>query len=333
MEMIYVVVPVYKVEPYIHRCIDSILNQTYTAFKLILVDDGSPDNCGAICDEYAKQDSRIHVIHQENGGLSAARNAGIEYAMKSGDPEHDWISFIDSDDFVHPRYTEYLYNCAKEYKTDISLCYYFETIHSQVSANHPSFHHECFTPEEFFCNHHTKAILACAKLYRLFLFENIRYPIGKIHEDQFTTHQLLFQCNRIAVVPEHLYYYYQREDSIMHTSWSSKSLDELDALYAQMNYLLQHNFSRSYERSFSVYLSKCLSKSRSMKLAHCPKDEQRKLLYRFRKELLMYREKFGFKKAFQLWFSLRVMRWFKRVFSIAFLKRIVTKLKRILRLS
>ena len=108
--LISIVVPIYKVEKYIHRCIESILAQTFTDFDLILVDDGSPDNCGKICDEYAVKDKRIHVIHKENGGLSDARNAGIDWAFANSDSE--WITFIDSDDWIHPKYLETLYNAV-----------------------------------------------------------------------------------------------------------------------------------------------------------------------------------------------------------------------------
>ena len=100
MPQISVIVPVYKVEPYLRRCVDSILGQTFTDFELILVDDGSPDNCPAICDEYARKDTRVHVIHQENGGLSAARNAGIDWAFANSDSQ--WLTSVDSDEWVHP---------------------------------------------------------------------------------------------------------------------------------------------------------------------------------------------------------------------------------------
>jgi glycosyltransferase involved in cell wall biosynthesis len=111
MPAISVIVPVYKVEKYIHRCVDSILGQTFTDFELILVDDGSPDSCGAICDEYAAKDSRV-VIHQENGGLSAARNAGIEWSFDHSNS--GWMTFIDSDDWVHPQYLELLHRACLE---------------------------------------------------------------------------------------------------------------------------------------------------------------------------------------------------------------------------
>ena len=110
MPAISVIVPVYKVEKYIHRCVRSILGQTYADFELILVDDGSPDNCGVICDEYAAKDSRVVVIHQENGGLSAARNAGIDWVFANSDSQ--WLSFIDSDDWVHPEYLQRLLDAA-----------------------------------------------------------------------------------------------------------------------------------------------------------------------------------------------------------------------------
>ena len=113
MPQISVIVPVYKVEPYLRRCVDSILAQTFTDFELILVDDGSPDNSGAICDEYAQKDARVHVIHQENGGLSAARNAGIDWVFAHSDSQ--WLTFVDSDDWVHPEYLERLYHAVLEH--------------------------------------------------------------------------------------------------------------------------------------------------------------------------------------------------------------------------
>ena len=125
MKIISVIVPVYKVEKFIHRCIYSILAQTFKDFELILVDDGSPDNCGKICDEYALKDNRIHVIHKENGGLSDARNAGIDWAFANSNSE--WITFIDSDDWIHPKYLEALYNAVKKSGCEISICGFEET--------------------------------------------------------------------------------------------------------------------------------------------------------------------------------------------------------------
>ena len=119
MADISIIVPVYKVEKYLHRCINSILKQTYQKFELILIDDGSPDNCGNICDEFAEKDQRIHVIHQENGGLSAARNSGIDWAFANSCSK--WLTFIDSDDWVHPQYLEVLLYAATKFNVSVSI--------------------------------------------------------------------------------------------------------------------------------------------------------------------------------------------------------------------
>ena len=125
MANISVIVPVYKVEEFLSRCVDSILCQSYTDFELILVDDGSPDSCGAMCDGYAEQDSRVHVIHQENGGLSAARNSGIDWVFANSDSR--WLAFVDSDDWVHPDFLKVLYETAEETLCRISVCGFFRT--------------------------------------------------------------------------------------------------------------------------------------------------------------------------------------------------------------
>ena len=122
--LISVILPIYKVEEYLDRCVQSIVNQTYTNLEIILVDDGSPDNCPAICDEYAQQDSRIRVIHKENGGLSSARNAGIDWAFENSNSQ--WLTFIDSDDWIHPQYLELLPSAVTDNNTDIGSCEYEE---------------------------------------------------------------------------------------------------------------------------------------------------------------------------------------------------------------
>ena len=120
MSSICVIIPIYDAEAYLYRCVDSVLRQTLQDFELILIDDGSLDNSGLICDDYAGQDNRIHVIHQENRGLSAARNAGLDYAFEN--LKCDWISFIDSDDWVHPRYLEILFKSVNDKKVKVSAC-------------------------------------------------------------------------------------------------------------------------------------------------------------------------------------------------------------------
>lgn len=235
MPLISVVVPVYKVEKYLERCVSSILAQTVDDFDLVLVDDGSPDNCPDMCDEYQMKDSRIHVIHQENGGLSAARNSGIEWSLKNSDSE--WITFIDSDDWVHPKYLESLLNANIKNNTHISMGQVYVTenyvlmndkdpnsLISLVNVN------DAFQREELDPNS------ACARLYKKNLFNDIRFPVGKLHEDRFTTYKLYFQFDKVSVVDYSLYYYYVNNEGIVHSRWNVGKLDDLEATENQLDF-------------------------------------------------------------------------------------------------
>lgn len=223
MPKITVIVPVYKVEPYLRRCIDSILIQTYTDFELILVDDGSPDACPEICDEYAQKDERIRVIHRENGGLSAARNSGLDAA------KGEYIVFVDSDDWVHPEYLEYLYCAVLEHGVQLSACKFIKT-GTVIESEQMQYTCNVWDGLTWFKENHVNGIVAWGKLYHRSLFQSIRYPVGKIHEDEFTTYKLLYLAGDIAVVDCKLYYYYINENSIMNSSYSVRRLARLDAI-------------------------------------------------------------------------------------------------------
>ena len=211
--LISVIIPIYKVEEYIHKCIDSVISQTYTNLEIILVDDGSPDRCGEICDEYARVDNRIKVIHKENGGLSDARNVGIEFATGS------YITLLDSDDWIENKYIEKLYELLKVKKADISVCNFVKTYNENISkVEDKVFIHEFSNIEaleELTGKYYLQMVVAWGKLYKKELFENIRYPLGKTHEDEFTTHKLLYKASKIVFTTEPLLYYRQRKDSIM----------------------------------------------------------------------------------------------------------------------
>ena len=188
MPSISVIVPVYKVEPYLRRCADSILAQTFEDFDLILVDDGSPDRCGEICEEYAKNDSRVHVIHQQNGGLSAARNSGIDWAFANSDSQ--WLAFVDSDDWVHPKFLETLYAAVRETGSLISACGLYRT-EGQGFSEIMDFSVHSMTADDYYCSreiHGGLTAVAWNKLYHKSLFEALRYPHGKLHEDEYTTY-------------------------------------------------------------------------------------------------------------------------------------------------
>jgi len=211
-----IIVPVYKVELYLRRCIDSILEQTFTDFELILVDDGSPDNCPTICDEYAKIDSRIIVIHKENEGLSAARNAGLDIA------KGEYIGFVDSDDFVHSTMYETLYQTATDYEVDIVQCEFMrvyendtEIISELSGTHHISLYDSSELLHDFFPNHVWRLLgYVWRRIYKRGLFDSIRFPVGRYFEDTSITLSLLEASTSIALIDIPLYYYYIRQNSI-----------------------------------------------------------------------------------------------------------------------
>lgn len=234
MPEISVIVPVYKVEPYLRRCVDSILDQTFTDFELILVDDGSPDNCPAICDEYAEQDDRVRVIHQGNGGLSAARNAGIDWAFANSNSR--WISFIDSDDWVHETYLKVLYELTQTYKAQVAVCGIATCENKIKSVPADGFEGEMIYTRSEACamvyrslKGHATFVSSCSKLFAKKLLTDVRYPIGKIHEDQYITYLLLYQANRTVETGKRLYYYYINPDGITHSIFYSKRFDNIEA--------------------------------------------------------------------------------------------------------
>ncbi len=210
--LISIIVPIYKVEKYLNRCLDSIINQTYKDLEIILVDDGSPDNCGRICDEYELKDNRIKVIHKENGGLSDARNVAIDIA------KGEYITFIDSDDYVTIDYVESLYNIINKYNAEMSISLPNSFKEGTIPAEYiESKKEKIFDPrmavstmfyQELFDNY------AWAKLYHKSLFDNIRYPKGLLFEDLPTTYKLMFKCKTIVFINYKNYYYLQRNDSI-----------------------------------------------------------------------------------------------------------------------
>lgn len=253
MANICVIVPVYNVEAYLKRCIDSILNQTFIDFELVLIDDGSPDNCPLMCDELQKLDSRIHVIHQENGGLSAARNSGIEWMLQNS--ICDWVTFIDSDDWIHPEYLMCLKDAVASNNVMISMCELEITNQfKMIDFMERKSKAELWSPEKVFQYEPFDSNSACARLYRKNMFENVRFPVGKLHEDKFTTYKLLYQCKDIAVICHPLYYYFVNNEGIVHSEWNEKRLDGIEAAEQQLKYFYINKFQESYEFAMKEYV-------------------------------------------------------------------------------
>ena len=234
-EFVSIIVPVFKVEAYLAKCIESIRNQTYGNFELILVDDGSPDGCPQICDDYAEVDDRIRVIHKNNRGLSSARNAGLDICRG------DFICFIDSDDYVKPEYLETLLTLQRKNNADLVICEY-----DYVEKNGNVYEHrkipwnKTITHKDFwklFCESDFRVFSAVAwnKIYRAKIFKQLRYMPGKCMEDNFIIKSVIEQCDSIYVTNEVLYYYLQRPDSIM-GRFSIKHLDGVEAQLDICNY-------------------------------------------------------------------------------------------------
>ena len=213
-ELISIVVPIYNVEIYLEKCIETILNQTYKNIEIILVDDGSTDSCKDIADEYVKKDKRIKVIHKENGGLSDARNAGIKIAKGR------YICFVDSDDYIEKNYIKILYETIIRNNADISICSYKNVYIDGSQKEDRTKTQVCNNIEairELFTKARNIETVTWNKMYKidLFLHNKIEFPKGKLHEDNFTTYKLFYFSNKIAYVDEILYNYRQRENSIV----------------------------------------------------------------------------------------------------------------------
>ena len=205
--MISVIVPVYQVEKYIHRCVDSILAQTFSDFELILVDDGSPDNCGTICDEYDAKDSRIRVIHQENQGQAAARNYAVAVARG------EWVCFVDSDDMIHPQMLEHLYRTATEHNANISMCSAVESEQLPKAFLAPrEYASECLTVNEaglealYRAGEH-RYWGVWGKLIRKEILQKLPFTPGRVYEDNAIVCRWLYEAGIVADTPNHYYFY------------------------------------------------------------------------------------------------------------------------------
>lgn len=251
MAFVSIIVPVYKVELFIQRCVDSILNQSYRDFELILVDDGSPDNCGRICDEYAEKDSRIHVIHQPNGGLSAARNAGIDWVFANSDSQ--WITFVDSDDWIHCDYLRILIRIILENKSQIAMCSFAEVKTSNYIDADVSVQAQCLESEEVYTRYYYQCMTACCKIYDKNLWCDLRFPKEKLYEDSFVTHIMIFSANNVSVTEGMLYYYFCNPNSITRTKWSPKRWDEIEGHSVRLYFLKKKGMLNGYVREVEEF--------------------------------------------------------------------------------
>lgn len=232
--LISIIIPVYKVEKYLEKCIQSVINQTYKNIQIILVDDGSPDNCGKICDEYAKKDHRIEVIHKSNGGLSDARNKGLEIA------KGEYIGFVDSDDYIEADMYEVLYNSLKQYNADVSICNFYTVSQEKIAIknadNGIKEYNRIEILKEILLDNNIQSY-AWNKLYRKDLFDEIKYPVGKKYEDIGTTFYLLEKCNKVVVTGKPEYYYINRQGSIVNNVTETTITDYIELIMQRYDYI------------------------------------------------------------------------------------------------
>lgn len=259
MAQISVIVAVYKMPEYLPRCIEGILNQTFRDLELVLVDDGSPDCCGAICDEYAEKDPRVHVIHKENAGVCVARNTGLDWVYDHSDSQ--WIFFHDNDDWIHPETLERMLSAAQALNADIAICGYQETTGESPAVSEEALTPVAWTPKAFYLQHHVNATVCWGKLYSRKIFCGKRYPPGKYIEDEFLTYRLLFACEQLAVIAAPLYAYFVNPGGISKKAWVPKRLDAWEAFDQQLTFfremgdreLIQYRLRQYLETAVRYY--------------------------------------------------------------------------------
>lgn len=232
--LISVVIPVYNVEKFLERCVLSVLNQNYKNIEIILVDDGSTDSSGVICDKLEQKSNIIKVYHKENGGLSDARNYGLERI------KGQYVCFVDSDDILKANYIETLYNLLIENDADISQCD-FARVNDSLEFNQTiPIEVKCFNNIEMLYNLYNENAVATTvawnKLYKVKMFNDIKYPVGKLNEDEGTTYKLIYESQKIVITNEVLYLYYMSDNSIMRSSFNIRRLDYLDFMRERINY-------------------------------------------------------------------------------------------------
>ena len=241
--LVSVIVPVYKVEPYLKRCLDSLVNQTLKEIEIIAIDDGSPDRCGEICDAYAAWDGRIRVVHQENAGVSAARNVGIELARA------DYLMFVDPDDWVDPDYCRLPYQTAMEYSADLILFPYYRHAHGRNRICAPNDLDGVKTRDEAVkLLFHGIGVGPTNKCYHRKLFSKLRFPEGRLYEDDAVTHQAAYSAENVYLLSCPLYYYYRRKGSTTQLPTHQSIEDRYELLSGQCTDLENWGYEEEAEK-------------------------------------------------------------------------------------
>lgn len=253
--LISIIVPVYNAEKYLRRCVESILEQTYQNIEVILINDGSPDGCGVICDEFAESDSRVRIVHKANSGVSDCRNIGMEMA------KGEYFGFVDSDDYINHEMYERLYKAVSSSNAELSICGLdcvdendafirkCGKLHDGVICRDQAF--------ELLCGRNEVYITPVNKLYKTSVFRDLGFPVGKRCEDEFIIHHVFGMCEKITIISDSLYYYVQHEGSFMSTVAMNR-LDGPDALYDRFLFFKNRGYKRFAGFSLMLGMYVCL---------------------------------------------------------------------------
>lgn len=289
--LISVIIPVYNVEEYLKECVDSVVESTYKNLDIILVDDGSSDRSGELCDSFAKKDARIRVLHKENGGLSSARNAGIDIAIG------DYILFVDSDDWIDKNMIQELCEILEMNPVDMIVFEYVKETGGKVQIKNEPLKIERYHSLEFLesilCRPAETTIM-WNKLMKRQIWEQLRFPLGKQHEDAWMIHYICERATQILWINKQYYHYRMRQDSIMHVSYNPKRLDGVWGIRDQVYFLERRGKDKIWEKSFMYYTNLCMEHS-DLLYKYWDRTERgryiRELCTTYRKDYMNFRRK------------------------------------------
>ena len=314
MAEIDVIVPVYNNEDYIENCIKSIQAQTFNDFRLVIIDDGSTDKTGKICDSLSSEDERIEVIHQKNGGISVARNAGIASLISP------YFCFVDSDDMIHTDYLSSMYQLMQERKADLVICSFHifkdGEIAIDLSETKESAQIEVYTDTlqytEKFVGDSMKLVSPTNKLYKTELFDGLSYPEGKVYEDDYVYYRILDRSKCTVFIDAKLYEYRMQDNSITHEKYNLKMLNHIEAKSQQIKYFYKKKKQLLTEISIEAYMYWVWWNIENMKKEGMPYREIIKPYFRFLREAVFYirpTSTFSVKKVLKYWY----LAYFKKI--------------------
>lgn len=259
-ELISIIVPVYNVRPYVEKCIESLIGQTYHNLEILLVDDGSTDGSGQICDRYARADGRIRVLHKDNGGLSDARNYAIDRAGGS------LLAFVDGDDWIHPQMYELMLDVMESREADVVACQFEQRDEDFAKQRYVSdqLNEKILSGAEALSDIEIPLVVAWNKLYKKGVFDKIRYPKGKLHEDEYVIHKIFYQCRKIAVIDKPLYFYTIRQDSIVARMTPKRIDDSLEAFADRVAFADRMNWVEVMPAVVKRYCDYCIDRYQDM---------------------------------------------------------------------